>query len=166
MPSHDLFSHFYPFRGTVPPGFEAWFFGVLARDWLFTGTSKNLLGGSVSVGYPAIDCEYFEWLGLMAAIVATRNKFIMVELGAGWGTWLLAAARLSAQRQIPFLLTGVEADPDHFRWMYQVFQDTEVHPCSHRLLNVAVAPKSGKAVLLRHLCPHEYYGQRLVSDYE
>src|SRR5256885_777652 len=80
---HPLFFRFRSFRGHVPPGFEAWFFGVLARDWLFTGTSKHLPGGLASVGYPPVNSEYFEWVGLMAAIVSARANFTIVEVGAG-----------------------------------------------------------------------------------
>ena len=50
----------------------------------------------------------------------------MVELGAGWGRWLVDA--WSVLKQIGktdkgLLLVGVEAEPTHFEWMKQHFAD-------------------------------------------
>jgi FkbM family methyltransferase len=158
-----LFARFHGFRGVVPSGFEASFYGVLVRDWLFTGTSKHLQGGLVFVGHPPLNGEYFEWIGLMSAIVSARSHFTMVELGAGWGRWLVAAARLAQQRNLGFTLAGVEADPDHFRWMQTVFADNGLDPGQHRLTCAAVAPKTRKALFLRHERPESNYGQHLIE---
>jgi FkbM family methyltransferase len=163
MSTHPLFSSFRTFHEDVPPNFEAWFFGVLVRDWLFTGTSKNLPGGLVSVGYPPVDNEYFKWLGMAAAILSAKSRFTMVELGAGWGRWLVAAAKLAAQREVACRLVGVEADPDHFAWMSDVFRDNGLDPAKHSLWNMAVAATRGPALFLRHGRPQENYGQRLID---
>jgi FkbM family methyltransferase len=163
---HPLFSHFRPFRGQVPDGFEAWFFGVLVRDWLFTGVSKKLRGGTISVGYPPLNREYLEWIALMAAVVSAQSHFTMVEVGAGWGRWLVAAAKLASARGIPFTLGGIEADPDHFRWMRQAFLDNKLDPANHMLISEAVAPEQGKALFLRHKHAELNYGQHLVDRTE
>ena len=42
----------------------------------------------------------------------------MVELGAGYGRWIVnAAAAVRAYRDLPSSLTAVEAEPTHFRWL-------------------------------------------------
>jgi FkbM family methyltransferase len=163
---HRLLSRFRTFHGDLPPGFEAWFFGVKVRDWLFTGVSKQLKGGHVAVGLPPVNSEYFEWIGLMAALLSADSHFTMVELGAGWGRWLVAAARLADQRQLPFTLVGVEADPAHFQWMRDVFSDNGLDPDAHRLLPVAVAPETGSTFFRSHADPAAQYGQRIVSRSE
>jgi len=150
----------------VPPGFEAWFFGVLVRDWLFTGASKGLPGGFASVGYPLVNSEYFEWIGLLAAVAAAEAKFTTVEVGAGWGRWLVASAKLAAQRGLPFTLAGVEADRDHFRWMQEVFRDNGLNPEEHFLTCAAAAPSRGDVLFLRHAHPERNYGQRVIDRKE
>lgn len=136
------------------------------RDWLFAGVSKELPGGPVSVGYPPLNSEYVEWIGLMAAVVSAQSRFTMVEAGAGWGRWLVAAAKLASERQIPFTLAGIEADPDHFRWMQQVFLDNKLDPANHILISEAVAPEQGTTLFLRHEHPELNYGQHLVKRTE
>jgi FkbM family methyltransferase len=133
---------------------------------LFTGISKKLPGGLVSVGYPPLNSEYLEWIGLMAAVVSAQSHFTMVEAGAGWGRWIAAAAKLASARQIPFTLCGIEADPDHFRWMQQVFLDNNLDPANHVLISEAVAPAEGTALFLRHDHPELSYGQHLVDGTE
>ena len=36
--------------------------------------------------------EYFEWLDLLHAVQDARDRFVMVELGAGYGRWAVRAA--------------------------------------------------------------------------
>ena len=102
----------------------------------------------------------------MAAVVSAHSHFTMVEAGAGWGRWLVAAAKLAAARQIPFTLCGIEADPNHFRWMQQVFCDNGLDPANHCLISEAAAPADGTALFLRHEKPALHYGQHLVDRTE
>ncbi len=136
---------------------------MLVRDWLFTGTSQKSPGGLVSVGYPPVNEECFDWLGLMAAVLSADSRFTMVEIGAGWGRWLVAGAKLARQRGIPCRLLGVEADADHFRWMLEVFRDNALGSDECQLCSGAVAPEDGPAFLLRHERPEQNYGQHLVD---
>ena len=48
----------------------------------------------------------------------------MIELGAGYGRWLVrAATALQQVKDLPFQLIGVEAEPQHFKWLLQHFKD-------------------------------------------
>jgi hypothetical protein len=53
------------------------------------------------------------------ALLEARKTFTMVELGAGWGRWLVSAACAARVQQLhlELRLVGVEAQPEHFRWM-------------------------------------------------
>ena len=65
--------------------------------------------------YPLGDEHVLDWVPLLEAVMSSRRGFRMVALGAGWGRWLTAGAFAARQRGLPFHLTGVEAEPDHFQ---------------------------------------------------
>jgi len=165
-PQHPLFGRFRPFSGPIDPGFEAWFYGVKVRDWLFTGQTKNLPGGPVSVGHPPVNCEYFEWLALMAAVLSAKERFTMVECGAGWGRWLAAAAQLARQRKLGIQLLGVEGDACHFDWMQAVLRDNGIQPEEQHLECAVVAAEAGDVQFLTSVAPATFYGQRIVTPAE
>ena len=63
---------------------------------------------------------------MLESVLEADDGFTMVELGAGWGRWLVDA--WSVLKQIGktdkrLLLVGVEAEPTHFEWMKQHFAD-------------------------------------------
>jgi FkbM family methyltransferase len=163
---HPLFGRFYPFSAQIDAGFEAWFYGVKVRDWLFTGKTKNLPGGPVSVGHPTVNCEYFEWLTLMAAVLSAKDHFTMVECGAGWGRWLAAAAQLARQRKLSIHLLGVEGDACHFDWMQTVLRDNGVRPEEQHLECAIVSSEVGEVQFLTSDDPSTFYGQRIVTPRE
>ncbi|HYM01567.1 MAG TPA: hypothetical protein VET85_01400 [Stellaceae bacterium] len=72
-------------------------------------------------GYPAVSEETFEWELLLSAVLDARDRFVMIEAGAGYGRWLVTAACALRQRrpEVAFHLIGVEAEPQHFAWMKQ-----------------------------------------------
>lgn len=166
MSKHRVLSSFRPFQGYVYPGFEAWFFGVMVRDWLFTGKSKELPGGNVLIGHPPVNCEYFEWIGLATVVAYAQTQLRVMELGAGWGRWLAAAAMLARQREIPSQLTAVEGDSGHFEFLRTVLSDNGIDPAQHRLMPVVVAGTNGQVRFLEHARPAEFYGQRIITASE
>src|SRR4051794_1481598 len=42
--------------------------------------------------FPAFSEEYFEWIDFLAAATTARKRFVMMELGAGYGRWLMRGA--------------------------------------------------------------------------
>ena len=89
----------------------------------------------------------------------------MVELGAGWGRWIVNAA--VALRQIdperPFLLVGVEAEPTHFEWLRRHLLDNGIDPDRHTLVRAAVAPTEGRVKFQRGDAAG-WYGQSIERD--
>src|SRR4051794_22249101 len=41
---------------------------------------------------PGFDEEYFRWIDLLTAVRTAETKFVMMELGAGYGRWLMRGA--------------------------------------------------------------------------
>jgi FkbM family methyltransferase len=93
---------------------------------------------------PAFDEEYFEWIDFLAAVRTAEKRFVMMELGAGYGRWLMrAAAAVKRYNPLPFLLIGVEAEPTHVEWMKLNFRNNGIDPDDHRIISAAIGTAPG-----------------------
>jgi hypothetical protein len=166
--SHGVFSRFPHYDGWAEPGFERGFYGVNIRDWLLLGHSKGFHDRrAVHVEHPPVNEEYFEWIALLATIVAAQGRFCMAELGAGWGRWIVTAAVLCRQRGLPFRLIGVEAEASHFDWMKMVLRDNDIDPGEHDLWYGAVTDHDRDSVMLTGPDPPEtVWGHRTIRPEE
>ena len=99
------------------PGMTANWLGTVTRSLYNNGNSAPT--GKILTPYiPSVGEEYFEWIDLLESVLAADDKFTMVELGAGWGRWLVDA--WSVLKQIGktdrgLLLVGVRSRADAFR---------------------------------------------------
>jgi FkbM family methyltransferase len=88
-----------------------------------------------------------------------------MELGAGWGTWLVAGAVAARNRGIPDLsLLGVEADPGHFGFLRQHFIDNGLDPDEHLLFQAAVGAKAGHALWPRVIAKDDWGSRPIYED--
>jgi FkbM family methyltransferase len=165
---HPIFLKFTHFKGEAPAGYDRDFVGSVTRPWFWGGPPRDA-AIEVDVPYPAFDEEYFEWIDLLESVVAARDSYHMIELGAGYGRWAMRAALAIRQYSaIPFHLTAVEADPVHFDWLRMNFEDNGLDPDQHTLVQAAVGRNSGEASLWvasdesRH-SPGLWYGQMIVG---
>lgn len=166
---HPVFASFARFRGVVPPRYHANFLGVVTQNAFIAGMITALGhkfpdAGDMEVDYPAFDEEYFEWIDLLEAVLEARDAFTMIELGAGYGRWLVNAAAAARQRRgdLRITLVGVEAEPTHFAWMTQHFQDNGLDPQKHVLIEAAIDAHDG-VVSFYVGKPDEWYGQRIAD---
>jgi FkbM family methyltransferase len=162
--SHPIFELWEAKEVPCPDAFAVDYPGVLRRRE-FMSTSFEAEAGSLSVGasVPPVNEEYFEWIDVLESVAAADGGFCMAELGAGYGRWLVRAA-VALRRLKPAikpLLIGVEAEPTHFRWMVEHFQDNELDPSEHRLVEAAVDRSEGEVVFTVGQ-PSEWYGQAIV----
>ena len=157
---------FERFAQEPPPsaaeGFITDFLGVRTRTSFVQGTEG--LGGKV-LGLPVPDdgwhSEAIEWIGLFKSVAGARGRLTVMELGAGWGAWSVAAAAAARVKGVSAQhLCAVEADPGHFAFMIEHFRDNGLDPDAHRLINAAVGPKAGKARWPKVADPAADYGSR------
>lgn len=95
---------------------------------------------------PPFSESYFEWVDVLESVHDARDRYVVCELGAGWGRWCVRAARAVRQlNPMPFKCIAVEAEPQHFRWMREHFADNGINPDDHDLLWAAVGSNSGVA---------------------
>jgi FkbM family methyltransferase len=162
---HPVFERFEPWSGEVEVGFSANFLGVRTRDAYNLGWPGFVLsqGGWVETRHPPFDEDYFEWIDVLEAVVEAEGVFTMIELGAGWGRWLLNGAEAARRRGgLRLRLVGVEAEPTHFRWLEQHVADNRVDPSGVTLIEAAVARTSGH-VRFQVGDPDAWYGQSIVG---
>jgi FkbM family methyltransferase len=168
---HPVFYNFRRWRGFVPKGLFVNFLGVLtgvavSRDYNaepcgYVETNFPCFGGQ----FEEFE-EYFEWIDLLEAVVAAEKEFTMMELGAGWGRWMVnAAAAITQYSGLPYRLIAVEAEPNHFRWMKQHARNNGLDMERVHLVEAAVDEQDGTAGF--HMTdssfggPADWYGQCL-----
>src|SRR5262245_54566061 len=169
---HPIFQEHPPWRGELDDRYQIYWTGARFRKWLFEGRvppgpafdrSPDAGARVGCTGLPAFDEDYFEWISVLLAAKAAREQFVMIELGAGYGRWLVGGA--AAVRHLnprPMRLVGVEAEPSNFRWMKEVFRDNGLDPREHWLIEAAVNDKDGE-VLFHVGDAQRWYGQRIAA---
>jgi FkbM family methyltransferase len=147
----------------VPYGYRADYFGVILKEE-FEGALPS--GRYTTPSLPPFDDDYFEWIDLAEAISESSGRFVFYELGAGYGRWMVRAAKLCDLLGLQeYHLTGVEAEPTHFKWMNEHLRNNGIKPKVHRLIRGAVS-KDGKKSPFYTGNPGKWYGQRLASEEE
>ncbi len=93
----------------------------------------------------------WEWIPVLWAATAAkdsgRDRFTMLECGAGWGPWIMAgygAARQLGISQIA--IVGVEAERQKYEFMHRHFADNGVSADQGRAVHGIVAAESGIAL--------------------
>jgi hypothetical protein len=89
-----IFSEFEPWHGLAPANFDVTFLGQRTDVSFNSGLadSERTRDREAFPPYPVLSEETFEWVALLRAILEAHQTFTMVELGAGYGRWLVAAA--------------------------------------------------------------------------
>ena len=130
----------------------------------FPGQSDRArIADVVTPSYPLFDEEYFEWIDILESAAAAKDRYVMIELGAGYGRWAVRAALAAARKpSCTFQCVAVEAEPVHFRWMLDHFRDNGLNPDDHDVIWAAVGAQSGMVPFWIG-DPDGWYGQAIAS---
>ncbi|MGZ4416283.1 MAG: FkbM family methyltransferase [Gaiellaceae bacterium] len=140
-------------------------------NWLGVTTRRDFFTVDLNFVRPTPpapdDSEYFEWLDLLASIVDAGDEYTFIELGAGYGRWVVnAAVAVRAFGRSRHRLVAVEAEPTHYRWLVQHCADNSVEPQSRfgsvRLVEAAVTA-DGEPVEFGTGNPAGWYGQAIAD---
>jgi FkbM family methyltransferase len=143
---------FHEFGGTVvqaEPGFIVDYMGVRTRVTSLWPEARHLSGCGVGVPVPGnFHAETIEWIGLLKSVKTAlpRGEYNAMELGAGFGPWIVSgavAARLKGIKKIH--MCGVEGDRHHYGYMVQHLRDNGFDPATHDLRSAAVGAEAGEA---------------------
>jgi hypothetical protein len=94
---HKIFVKFHRWSGRAPAGYEVDFLGSKYRTAYFTMHRPQPAERYEAPEHPPYDEEYFEWIDLLEAVASAKNRFTMLELGAGWGRWSARAAAVTGK---------------------------------------------------------------------
>ncbi|MEE3017827.1 MAG: hypothetical protein VX336_05815 [Actinomycetota bacterium] len=107
-------------------------------DWMGVRTRSPMLpwapsdlAGTVSTALPIPDDGYrsedVEYAALARALHGVSDHPVrVVEVGAGWAPWAVAAMVQARQRGLPGIAVAVEADPRKCRWAVQHAEDNSL----------------------------------------
>jgi len=157
---HPVLAKFPPWRGETDGTWSIDSFGV-RTDPRFRLQFRPQAAGPVATAHPAPHAQYFELVFVLEAVAAAAptGPFVMVELGAGYGTWLAIAATAARSLGIEELrLTGVEMVPRYFAWMKEHLRNNGIDPEAHELLHAAMSDVDGEARFRESADPDEAFG--------
>ena len=114
---------------------------VYNKNWAPFATPANK---TARPNFPPKNEHYLDWIAVLTAAAKARGVFRMAELGAGWAPWLVRGALAARQRDevASCELMAVEADPTHYRWALEHFEDNGLPPTDHHILHGAVSRRA------------------------
>jgi FkbM family methyltransferase len=172
---HPIFSSFTPFRGAVPPNFAGDYIGAKISHEFVAGLAVASQQCEYTATTPEFDEEYFEWIALLEAVAAAQGCFTMIELGAGFGRWVVRGGLAAKQRGLAFKLVAVEAEPAVYAWLRQHFANNGIPPEEHMLLNGAATENAGEVRFniagprgseWDERNPNGWYGQHMTATHD
>ena len=166
-------------------GFEFDFLGVRTRKAYDSGVAREdqgipeplaeepswpqqevVTGADRDECLPGLNEEYFEWIDVIQSIQRACNQYTIIELGAGYGRWLVRAVVVlrCLAPELPFSLVAVEAEPTHMRFLHEHLTLNGITPGDHWLIQAAVAGSPGEAKFIVGE-PTSFYGQQIVASF-
>lgn len=128
-------------------GFYTDFLGAKTRVNYVPGLTH--LSGIVLQPPPApqaLEFELSEWEGTLRSVLEAKGKVVAIELGAGWGPWIVTSALAARAVGIDnFELAAVEASEGHYQFMIQHLKDNGIDPDTHFINQAAVGTVDGVA---------------------
>ena len=90
--------------------------------------------------------EFIEYFGTALALDTNDSgSFTSIEVGAGWGPWIIRSGLLAKRAEIKSInLIGVEADKIHFKWMRQSCKDNNLNRIRNIKIKLHCAAVSSK----------------------
>lgn len=169
LAEHPVFNQFEKWSGSAPILYNLNFVGQRINR-TFKGAviprqARPMPFHDRQVNFGVAPDETFEWLAILEAILDADETFTMVELGAGFGRWLVTAG-CALRRKKPTIkpyLIGVEAEPTHFQFMKQHFAENGINPNDHKLIEAAVNG-TGEPVPFSIGHSTGWYGQSITSE--
>jgi len=154
---HPAFKPFHFQKPQIEPGYRIDRIGAYTRehympaDWFDTSE------------VPALSEGLFEWIDLLDAVATSDRTVRVIDLGAGYGRWLVIAALAAKQLGKKCHLVGVEAEPVHFAWMIEHFRDNKIGAGTFLAIQAPVAAEE-QEVLFVEGHASEWYGQSILPD--
>lgn len=87
-----------------------------------------------------------EWAAALLSVVRASGTYRIVELGCGWGCWMVNMGAAARARGLAVDLIGIEGDPGHLSNAREVLELNGFDDRQFSLHHGIAAPKPGKAI--------------------
>jgi len=101
----------------------------------------------------------FEWSAALRSVDLAEDTFNVVELGAGWGCWMVNTACAAKRLGKKVFAVGVEGDEGHIEYMGRHAAANDLDPSEIRVERCVAWSDNGFAVFPRSTDSSESYGQ-------
>lgn len=152
-----LRAHEFKRRHAVP-GHIVNFLGV-AMNVAFMPMLKDRAGQVEGLPIPANwHADMAEFAGALRAVDLTRDRFTMIELGCGWGCWMVNTGVAAKRRGLRIRLIGVEGDPGHIGFAKEALETNQISAVSYTLLHGIAGASTGVALFPRQDKAGKHWG--------
>jgi FkbM family methyltransferase len=159
----EVIKSFPLYSGEGATGYITDFLGVRTRASYICEFPKE---SCLVEGYPipaSFHATAIEWAGVLRAVLECENEMVAMELGAGWGPWLVTVARAAELRGIENIrLVAVEGCKEHCGYIASHFTDNGIDPKLHTILHGVVGTVDGEADFPNLADPSAGYGARAI----
>lgn len=166
---HHIVWKFPEWHGTAEPDSYRDCFGIRTRMRYMpapymelAGTTQGKLApNSIRAGLH----DVVEWAGVLLGVLDATDSYTCVELGAGYGPFVVGSGLLAIKKGILKLrLIAVEGDATHVEWMREHFRDNALNPDHHKLICGVVGTYDGTAQFPALTDPATEWGAEAVFD--
>ena len=138
-------AHDYPARVAME-GHVVNVLGV-AMNVDFMSAARHLAGMVEEVPIPANwHADMAEWAAALRAVDLARGEFTVLELGCGWGCWMINTAVAARRRGLAVHAIGVEGDASHVEFAREAFATNGIPASQYTLLRGVAASSPGVAL--------------------
>jgi hypothetical protein len=141
--------HKYALKSTKPtPGYVTNFIGLKISTEYLPEHLRNLDGTNEPIPIPANwHADISEWAAVFRSVeLAEGPKFVMGEIGCGWGCWMANAGMVAKSRELECKLYGIEGDSKHVSWAKENLLINGFHNDEFEIIRGIAAAKSGNAL--------------------
>jgi FkbM family methyltransferase len=105
-----------------------------------------------------------EFGAVLRAVDLAEGRFTMIELGCGWGCWMVNSGVAAKRRNLPIGLIGVEGDPGHVAFAQEALATNGIAAADYTLIRGIAGAKAGVALFPRQTRSGEHWGLQPKFD--
>ncbi|TPK82018.1 FkbM family methyltransferase [Mesorhizobium sp. B2-4-17] len=132
---------------TANPSYVTNFLGVKVSPRFFPGILDGRAGTLEPIPIPANwHADIAEWAAALRAVDLASGCFRVVELGCGWGCWLINTGAAARHKGLAVELIGIEGDSEHVAYAHEAMAANGFSGDEFRIIHGVAAPERGVAL--------------------
>lgn len=129
------------------PGFVTNFLGVEIAPKIYPPILSALSGSLEDIPNPGNwHADIAEWAAALRSVDCASESYRLVELGCGWGCWMVNMGAAARRRGLQLDLRGIEGDAGHLAHARETLLHNGFRRGEFTLLHGIAAPKAGLAI--------------------